>query len=450
MDQSGRSHSVEAGRCSGPPFYRHWADETLRDGFCPGRTIRLLPLLAFADAISRYGRAAETPLPATIVIDDPNLHSCRYGHLDYRQILAISETTPIHVALAVIPLDMWHASPSAVRALVDGRSALSALVHGNNHTRRELGRARSEERGLALLGEALRRVESLERRHGIVVSRTMAPPHGACSREMVRWLVRSGFDALVVSRPEPWSDGLIADRASDPLIGAEPVSIRDGLPIVPRILIDRLDLLPYAAFLEQPLIVYGHHGDWPDARDLANTAQVVGRSANVHWTRVDDASHWANTMTIDRREATVFMRSRLASVHVPPGVTTLAVSPHSIDPRDVVAVNGIHVHPGASFDVTPGDPIEIRLNALDSTAWLRTTQRIPALLAGGRRILTESRDRFGPLRPSRAKKQEPAGVVNQAEAAPDPHIQTWLTLEVQATLARANEVPEEVEYTLGT
>ena len=90
--------------------------ETLRDAFRPGRFLGLLALLSFVERTS--GRTlARDDLRASIVIDDPNLHRPRYGSLDFAAIARAARLTPLHVAMATIPLDAWYADRRAVDGL---------------------------------------------------------------------------------------------------------------------------------------------------------------------------------------------------------------------------------------------------------------------------------------------------------------------------------------------
>ena len=77
-------------------------------------------------------------------------------------------------------------------------------------------------------------------------------------------------------------------QAPPPLSGARQSEIVDGLPLVLRTHVTRLAELVFAAYLGQPLVVYGHHWDWPDgAEGLARTAQEVANVADVRWVAMD-------------------------------------------------------------------------------------------------------------------------------------------------------------------
>ena len=255
--------------------------ELLRDAFRPGRCIGLLPLLEFA-----AGPGARRPLPATILIDDPNLHRTRYGFLDFAAIAETAQRSPLHVALAMIPLDTWYADRRAVELFSGEHAALSLCVHGNNHVTRELARPLEPSVALAELAQALSRTSRSFRAPlpGPSVSPVMVAPHGACAPATMRRLVRVGFEAISIGHARPW--GVDERDRLDVLLGARPVEFYDGLPILLRRHVSEFDDLPFAAFLEQPVILYGHHWDWPDgAAGLAATAAQMAALAELAWTR---------------------------------------------------------------------------------------------------------------------------------------------------------------------
>ena len=53
------------------------------------------------------------------------------------------------------------------------------MIHGNDHTKRELGQPYSDTQRMSLVQESLARIERLEKRSGVNISRVMAAPHGS-------------------------------------------------------------------------------------------------------------------------------------------------------------------------------------------------------------------------------------------------------------------------------
>ncbi|HSZ68836.1 MAG TPA: hypothetical protein VK756_00600 [Solirubrobacteraceae bacterium] len=285
------------------------AGEALRERLEPGRCLALLALAQFlgdltggATAAARGARgsgttaaasAARAPLQAAFLIDDPNLHRPRYGHLRYAELLRDAEAHGYHLAVAMVPLDGWFADPRVARMFRAGAARLSVCVHGNEHYGPELGRPRTVAEGVALGRRALRRVAAFERRTGVAVDRVMVPPHERIGEPMARALVACGFQALCTTRPYPWAVNspelpwltrpadagpLAAWRPADIVAGGLPVLLRADFARHPR------EDLVLRAFLGQPLILYGHHEllrDGPDA--LARAAAEIDALGEVRW-----------------------------------------------------------------------------------------------------------------------------------------------------------------------
>lgn len=266
--------------------------EALRDHLVPGRFLALLPMVHFIRELSQGQQSnwEPPPLRAAFVIDDPNLHWGSYGRLDFRRLAANARTHGYHVSMATIPLDAWFVYPPAARLFRSHTQHLSLCVHGNDHSGPELGRALSKSDGMAMLAQALRRTERLESRSGVSVSRVMVPPHEACSEQMLRLLMRLRFDAVSMTRPHPWiplTEQLspYASSPADLAAGWFPAEIReDGFPILLRRDFSELEEVPLRAFLDQPLIFYGHLSDLTDGLEpLEVFAQSINSLPDVHW-----------------------------------------------------------------------------------------------------------------------------------------------------------------------
>jgi len=193
----------------------------------------------------------------------------------------------------MVPLDARCAHPRAIRLFREGAAHLSLCIHGNDHDGPELGRPRKDAEAMALLAQALRRIEAFERRTAVAVDRVMIPPHERLSEAMARALLACGFRALATTRPYPW----VADTPerfwlerppeAGPLAAWGPVDVvAGGLPVLLRASFlrhPREDLV-LRAFLGQPLILYGHHdllAGGPDA--LAQAAAEIDRLGDVRW-----------------------------------------------------------------------------------------------------------------------------------------------------------------------
>ena len=287
--------------------------EALRDHLVPGRFLALLPIVHFLRELSRglNDNWGPPPLRATFVIDDPNLHWGSYGRLDYRHLAAHARTHGYHVGMATIPLDAWFVYPPTARLFRSQARHLSLCVHGNDHLGPELGRPLSEKDGVAMLAQALRRTDCLESRSGVSISRVMIPPHESCSEQTLRLLMRLPFDAVSMTRPHPWISlteqlSPYASSPDDVAAGWFPAEVReDGFPILLRRDFLELEEAPLRAFLDQPLIFYGHLADLADGlAPLEAFAQSINSLPDVRWCSLGEIA------------ATNFYRRRPSSVEL--------------------------------------------------------------------------------------------------------------------------------------
>jgi hypothetical protein len=390
-----------------PPAQLHEGG-TLREQLRAGRFMGLLPLVHFLRVLLGERGWTPPPLRASFVIDDPNLHWPSYGFLRYRQLIDHASRHGYHVGFATVPLDGRLVNPRAAALLRENPSALSLLMHGNDHTSRELGRLGSDADAEATIAQALRRIAALERRSGVAVERVMAPPHGACSEPALRAMFRLGLVAACISRPYPWRDGL---PAPTPLVGWHPAElVGGGLPVLPRYPLSspREDLV-FRALLGQPLILYGHHGDFADGLDLlAEAAGYVNRLGDVRWAPLDEiARHNYSTRQVGEA-LHLGMYARRIAVEVPDGVRAL-----NVQIQEPLGGSASHrlAHSGGSAELTFGEGLgraRLTLDEAPTTIELALPADRPlapsAIAVPGfrpwpaiRRIAVETRDRVQPL-----------------------------------------------------
>jgi hypothetical protein len=375
--------------------------EGLRNRLTPGRYFGLLPLVDFLQVVTK---TAATDLQACFVIDDPNLHALSYGHVSYPTLAKHAEKHGYHVAMAMIPLDAWLASRKAVSLFRTRQAQLSLLVHGNDHVREEFARARSVAESTAMAAQALRRIESFERRTGVRVSRVLAPPHSACSVLGARGMLRAGFAALC-TRPVPR-----APEADMSLADWHPADfVAGGMPNISRYHLNSpRDDLPYRAFLGQPLVLYLHAEDLRDGPDaLAEAVNDVAMCGAVRWMSVGDLAERQFTMTVEGDTAFVRLFSRRARLPVPEGVTRLAVelpghdewqsemlelSDRSSERPVEAAFQGGR----AQIEVPKAPEIVLVLRHAETLSAGTLSNRRIAPWPLFRRLLTEGRDRLAP------------------------------------------------------
>jgi hypothetical protein len=311
--------------CSAHPLAELGEGETLRDHLRAGRFMGLLPLLHFlGEVLGAEGWTLPAPR-ASFVVDDPNLHWPSYGHLAYRELIAHAQRHGYHMGFATVPLDRWWVDPRAARLVRENGSALSLLMHGNNHSTHELGRLRGDREAESAMAQALRRIAALERSARVGIERVMVPPHSRCSEEALRAMFRLGIEGVCLNRSYPWRD---AETPITPLGEWYPAElVAGGMPMLLRSpLVDPRDDLPFRALLGQPLILYGHHWDFADGLDiLAEAARDIDSLGEVRWGPLGPVAR--ESYATRRVGETLFVRmhARAVSIEVPAGVRELRV-----------------------------------------------------------------------------------------------------------------------------
>jgi hypothetical protein len=300
----------------------------LREQLCGLRFMFLLPLLNFLQELTRESDWKPAPLRACLVLDDPNLHYRSYGCINFRQLAAHAKAYYYHVAIATVPFDAWHVSRDMSMLFRENPASLSILIHGNNHTKLELARPCSARARRAVLAQALKRVEVIEERHKLRLSRVMEAPHGGFSISVFALLASLGYEAALVTpelllRYDPssaWAPGLGMEMAE---------MLPGGLAGIPRVRLDqdwKTEAL-LAAFLGQPIVVAGHHYDAAGGMSLfGKIAETINGLGDVQWS---DTQSLARTNYKTRQAGdhlSVKMYSRRVTVSIPEGVRQLTIS----------------------------------------------------------------------------------------------------------------------------
>jgi hypothetical protein len=381
------------------------ADEALRERLRDGRSAALLPLVHFLRELTSPIAWQPPATRASFLFDDPNLHWPSYGFVKLGDLGRHAREHGYHASLATVPLDGWLSHRAAVRAMRESQGALSLVIHGNDHFGGELGRLGTEAAALALAAQARRRVESFGRRTGIEVGPVMVPPHEDCSEPVPASLRRCGFEAMTMTRPFPWlapppRSWLTRPEGSSPLAGWRSVDIVAGLPVLLRhpFVGRSLAELALRAFLDQPLILYGHQADLSEGLVvLADGAADVERIGPARW--CSPAEIVASSYESRRDGARLAVRP-LASrvqVEIPEGVEELSCEPAAGLPTAQLLVDGRQVPSGEPLSVHAGAKVTLVLRAGDEVdiASVPPPRRQP--LALPRRLLSESRDRLQPL-----------------------------------------------------
>lgn len=382
--------------------------EPLRDRLGRDRSLALLPILELLRGLTAETAWQPPPLRATFLLDDPNLHWPSYGFLSLPDLGRHAAEHGYHLALAMVPLDARVAHPGAVRRLRD-HPEISLCVHGNDHFGGELGRVREQSEALALAAQALRRIEAFEQRTGVPVSRVMVPPHEECSEPMAAALARTGFAAISMTRPSPWlspppQHWLTASGDRQALAGWDPADITaSGLPVLLRHPFSDAQFSPtelaIRAYLDQPLILYGHHDDLADGLDvLAERSAAVNRLGPVQWGSMEALAAANVSRHLEGDLLRLRPYSRQITVEIPPEARQAVVEPPwNADGELVNTTNGT-VPVGEPFALSGPGPLNLHLqrpNAVRPQDVPAPPRRLRPLV---RRLAGETRDRIAPAR----------------------------------------------------
>jgi len=196
------------------------------------KLFRLLPILLFLRGLVEDQRWDPPPLQACFMFDDPNLHWSRYGFIDFAGMVEHAKQFNYHVSFATIPIDTWFVHKPTASLFQKHHDRISLLIHGNDHTRHEMGKSYDEKERKRILMQALTRIVELEYRSGVEVSRVMVAPHGACSEEFLKDMSEMGFEAACISRGSLRRHNTGANFVRTFGMGA--ADIITGLPIFPR------------------------------------------------------------------------------------------------------------------------------------------------------------------------------------------------------------------------
>lgn len=382
-------------------------DGSLRSNLNRGNFLASLVVLHFLRSLPA-DHWTPPPLRALFMFDDPNLHWPSYGHIDYASLATDAHANGYHVAMATVPLDAAFAHKKAVRTFHEHSDTLSLCVHGNDHTRQELLATDHESACRALAAQALRRVSAFERRTGLHVSRYVAPPHGVCSEPMARVWARFGMEGICCARPQPWDPR--GASAEQPLADWIPANhVAGGLPRFSRYPLDSLRAeIILRAFLDQPIILAGHHQDVADGLDVLRETARLCRGLGVE--------DWGPCETIGRRNFStrragsslhVWSLANVIDVDIPNAVDTLHVrlqAPQG-EAMPLVAQVGDRVLPlerrasqlqASSIPVTSGTTTRIRISVDPVLSADREPRGRVNPSAVARRMFAEARDRGHP------------------------------------------------------
>jgi hypothetical protein len=374
----------------------------LQDVLGGHRFLEMVPLLSWLRSMGAIPSYHGLPLSACFVFDDPNLHWPSYGFVDYRKLVVQAERENYHVAFATIPLDTWYTHRETAGIFRQHPDRLSLAVHGNNHTKRELGRTYSKTERSFLLRQAIQRIERLENRTGLAVSRVMVPPHGACSEEMLAALPLHGFESACISHGSLRAHNSTRSWAKN--IGYLPSEFIEGCPVLPRWGLTgdtTTNSILLAAFLHQAIILRGHQKDLRDGIELLDgLAQFVNGLGPVNWSNLTELSRSSHQWRTAGATVRLKPLGRKVDCSLPTEMVECAVNSSvgaSSGSWKIQGANGSEVMASkeeyVSFPESMDGATSVEIVSSGQTPAGKVSERTPAG-AFLRRLITEGRDRF--------------------------------------------------------
>ena len=377
--------------------------EDLKDVLNEDRFFELLPLLHWVRKLCAGTAFEGPPLGACFIFDDPNLHWKRYGFVDFEKIVAHAKRENYHVSFATIPLDSWFTHQKTAELFKNNPGHISLAIHGNNHTKCELAKDYTPTERASLLSQAIRRIERFESRTGLRVSRAMVPPHGACSEEMLAALPRFGFECACISH-----GSLRAHNKSRPwtkTVGFLSSESVHGCPVLPRwgFAGNTTNAILLAAFLNQRVILRGHHQDLKDGIELLDEYARLINSLGVSWASLAELSRTNYYQRLEGTTCTLKAIGRKLTFQLPQQATNLIVESPEDDSCRTWKISGLNgndlvARSGEVLSLPARRSTGISLQALPPQPL--PAGRISNRLMGRavvRRVLAEVRDRLSPL-----------------------------------------------------
>jgi hypothetical protein len=296
--------------------------------FRAGGFVPYVPLLVFLGVVLGDRAWASPDSQACFVFDDPNLRRMTYGFVDFRALASHAERHGYHASIATIPMDMHGAADRVAALFRDHADRLSLIVHGNDHTRRELADAEDGASSQAALGQALARAARMEERLRVRVEPIMESPHGVFARSLSASMALRGFEGALVTLDLLGETESAAKLPADAALQvAEPLP--GGLCGIPRIRMSPAwpTDAALAALLGQPVVIAGHHYDAKDGLDfLAHMADRLRAMGVASW--CSPARLVESAYAFRREGSTLHVRtfSRRCRVPVPGDIREIRVT----------------------------------------------------------------------------------------------------------------------------
>jgi len=366
--------------------------------FRASRWFAMVPLLHFLrELLGPYG----WPLPkprATFIIDDPNLHSRRYGYIDFERLVNHASAHNYHATVATVPLDSWYFDRKVAALFSTHKQCLSLMMHGVNHVADELGRRYTEEEALQLLATGLRRISEFESRAGVKVARVMAAPHGAFPEPIADPMLRLGFESACVSigslirwnSGKHWAASLGFSLAQT--LGSQ------KLPVFHRTSTKEIDIR-LSAFLGYPIIIATHHQDCASNFALIEKlANMVNGFSEVRWMPIETISRTNYLSQFDEGVLQVKLFTRSAEIPLPEDAVTLMLQSSPFSPETSIDLRKEKSRDTGSYQYrVSGNTLQIHFPPEHAVDYTQVEPMKSGLWPITRRLLAETRDRVKPV-----------------------------------------------------
>ena len=374
--------------------------------FRPESFLDTLPVMAFARA-ALAGQGWTRPTgQATCIVDDPNLRRLRYGHLDFRAAVRLARERPFHLSVGFVPLDYRSTSGSVAQLFRANPQALSLLIHGNDHLRLELARDVPDAEAATSVRQALARMARHEAATGVACPAVMTPPHGACTPRWVRALRSAGYTAVVATATHPhtdWPEDEGASELHEMLCGELGLH---GFPVILRYPLSApRERWLFAAWLEKPLIIYAHHGDFGGgAEELRARVDFINDRVGPRWASIADVVHDNYQLRARGRTADVRVFSNDVVIRVPEDVDEIVVAKEGRDipwQGEAILVDGRPIEGGERSPtslcvlVPTNGRTQLRVRFVPEASVSHSDLRVSPR-SRARRMVTEARDRLAP------------------------------------------------------
>ena len=231
---------------------------------------------------------------ANLTMDDPWLRKT-YGRLDYAGLVREMQQHNFHTTIAFVPWNYDRSDPSTAALFRAHPDRLSLCIHGNNHDHKEFTsyREKSYDEQAAGLRQAIARMRRFEDLTGIPYDRIMVFPHSIGPERTLGELKRQNYRATINSTNVPMG----ASAVSDPAALLRPMTLAyENFPSITRYSVEaplNLDFVALNAFLDNPLLLYGHHPMFASGIDAFD-----GLADNAN--RIDSTLKWRSLGEIVR------------------------------------------------------------------------------------------------------------------------------------------------------